>query len=483
MKKILIYDKSSSNKDVLAEKLKDYEIQTQFIDDTFLNFTLEDAFQTDSRDLSGNKQYCYIYVFLYGLSNDEIQIVNSVLNEVMNQAFILVSFTETNRRWTLKRIMEETEEEHEVFVKSTELMSYIRTLAQRPVNQVPAAIRQMMVEAYSSLQEGGTDRDHLDAWIKALKDAVDHRDVYVFGAANIDICGRTDHPIVLHDSNIGETSISFGGVGRNIARFLASLGETPRFVSCFSNDMFGRMLRKDCIEKGIDCSLSLDSDRHSSFYLAVLDHAGDMHVAVNDMKLLEDMDPQYYVDILRSMKQEDILLLDANLNEACVKAVFENAHCTVAADPVSVAKVSLFESYLPKITFFKPNQYESEKLTGIRIEDLASGISSLDWFLERGIREIAITLGKNGVLFGNLQGKWYYSHSEVEVVNATGGGDAFMSGYIHGRLQGKTANDAIKYAIATAIYVVGSDLADRERMTDKTVTDILKEIEIEEQIL
>ena len=483
MKKMLIYHKSLINRDLLAEKLETLGIHILFIDDRSLDLTLEEAFQLEFHDSECGKLYQNTYVFMYGLSDADVRNVNEILKIEQNDPFILVSYTETNRKWQLCRIMKETEEEHKIFVKSTEVMSYIRAIAQKPANEVPKEVQEVMVAAYTALQKNEADSMQLDSWIQYLRKAVYQRNVYVFGAANIDICGRSDHPIVLHDSNIGETSITFGGVGRNIAQFLASMGETPRFVSCFSKDLFGRMMLKDCEEKGIDCSLSVDSDRHSSYYLAVLDHLGDMHVAVNDMKLMEDMDPQYYADILHQMHEDDILVVDANLNEACLHAVFDNAKCIVAADPVSAAKVSQFMPYLQKISFFKANQIESEKMTGIKIEDTLTGIMSLDWFLQRGIKEIAITLGKNGVLFGNSQGKWYYTHPEVTVINATGGGDSFMSGYLHCRLQGKTANEAIRFAICTAIAVIGSNKDERENITEARVRNILEKIRIEEHVL
>ena len=46
----------------------------------------------------------------------------------------------------------------------------------------------------------------------------------VVGCANIDICGKSFRPVIERDSNPGLVSISYGGVGKNIAHNLSLLG-------------------------------------------------------------------------------------------------------------------------------------------------------------------------------------------------------------------------------------------------------------------
>jgi len=57
--------------------------------------------------------------------------------------------------------------------------------------------------------------------------------ICVIGGANIDLCGSSLEPLRNYDSNPGTISVSFGGVGRNIAQILALLDQKVRFVSCF----------------------------------------------------------------------------------------------------------------------------------------------------------------------------------------------------------------------------------------------------------
>ena len=60
--------------------------------------------------------------------------------------------------------------------------------------------------------------------------------IAVFGGMNMDICGRTDHPLRLRDSNIGHIQMQPGGVGRNIAARLAENGAKCELFTVLGSD-------------------------------------------------------------------------------------------------------------------------------------------------------------------------------------------------------------------------------------------------------
>ena len=53
----------------------------------------------------------------------------------------------------------------------------------------------------------------------------------VIGGANMDIGGVSDEILIDNDSNPGTTTISLGGVGRNIAHNIALLGAEVKFIT------------------------------------------------------------------------------------------------------------------------------------------------------------------------------------------------------------------------------------------------------------
>lgn len=308
--------------------------------------------------------------------------------------------------------------------------------------------------------------------------------VCVIGGANIDICGSSNNPLRNYDSNPGKIALSYGGVGRNIAQICALLDQKVRFVSCFSSDNYGQMMKKDCEHLGMDCSYSKIVDTlPSSMYIAILDHNRDMKIAMSDMRILREMDEEMLENVLHSLGSEDSIIIDANLDMECIEYIVKHAHCSIAADPVSANKASRLKAVLPGITIFKPNQYEAKELTGIEITDEKTAQESLEWFLNLGVKEILISMADKGLLLGTPEKKVWYTHRRIELENATGGGDTLLGAYVSKRLEGIEPHDAIKFAISASVSVIEQDAVNRRSLNVKDVEKKIDNMEIKEKKL
>ena len=94
----------------------------------------------------------------------------------------------------------------------------------------------------------------------------------VIGGANMDIGGVSDEILIDNDSNPGTTTISLGGVGRNIAHNIALLGAEVKFITALGNDMYARQIVDNCDSLGIDIKESLYAqDAATSTYLYIAD--------------------------------------------------------------------------------------------------------------------------------------------------------------------------------------------------------------------
>lgn len=308
--------------------------------------------------------------------------------------------------------------------------------------------------------------------------------ICVIGGANIDICGASNEPLKAYDSNPGTIDIRYGGVGRNIAETLTKMGQTVEFVTCFADDHFGNALRQDCERIGINCSKSKTvKDCPSSIYLAVLDEKHDMHVAINDMRILDTLTKDDLDKATRDLKEDDLLVLDANLNESILEYICKHVHCLKAADPVSASKAMRLKPILKYLDIFKPNKYEAMEFTGIQICDEKSASACLDWFLNQGVKEILISMADQGVLLGTKEEKVWYTHRKIELDNATGGGDAFMGAYLSKRLEKASPAESVIFAISSAVLTIESNFEDRKKLTSSTIQNAIKEMEIKEKKL
>ena len=211
--------------------------------------------------------------------------------------------------------------------------------------------------------------------------------ICVIGGANIDIVGSSIDPLQNYDSNPGEISIAYGGVGRNIAQICALLGENIKFVTCFSGDSYGQAMKEDCKRLGMDVSMSSTvEDLPSSMYIALLDNNRDMKLGMSDMRILRHMDAKMLQPILETLHEDDIIIIDSNLDMESIEYIATHAKARIAADPVSAHKAARLKSVLNHLDIFKPNQFEASELTGIWIKDEETARESLDWFIEHGVK-------------------------------------------------------------------------------------------------
>ena len=307
------------------------------------------------------------------------------------------------------------------------------------------------------------------------------RKITVIGGANIDICGVSDKALREFDSNPGTVQFSFGGVGRNIAEICAMLGRPVSFVTCFSDDAYGIRMRRDCEGLGIDCSGSIEvSGVPSSMYLAILDEHRDMHIALNDMRILHYMTPSALAGSVSSVNKEDILAVDANLDADTVAYLLRNTECMHAADPVSVSKCGRFADVLDRVGIFKPNRYEAESLSGIQITDDSSLVRALQWFSGHGVKETLISLAEEGAALA-ADGKMIrLRHRRIQVENATGGGDAMLGGYLCARLEGLRPVQAACAGIAAAAAAIENDAVRRRNLSSTMIRELETTMCIEE---
>ncbi|MDI6415379.1 carbohydrate kinase family protein [Solobacterium moorei] len=308
--------------------------------------------------------------------------------------------------------------------------------------------------------------------------------ICVIGGANIDIVGSSIDPLQNFDSNPGEISIAYGGVGRNIAQICALLGENIKFVTCFSGDSYGQSMKEDCKRLGMDVSMSSTvEDLPSSMYIALLDNNRDMKLGMSDMRILRRMDAKMLQPILETLHEDDIIIIDSNLDMESIEYIAIHAKARIAADPVSAHKATRLKSVLNHLDIFKPNQFEASELTGIWIKDEETARQNLDWFIEHGVKEVIISMADRGILLGTAEHKTWFTHRPINMENATGGGDSLLGAYVASRLAGKCPLESMRFGISAAVISIEQDAVRRRNLNTEEVNAKISDMKIEEKTL
>lgn len=300
----------------------------------------------------------------------------------------------------------------------------------------------------------------------------------IIGGANIDVFGKTDKELILKDSNPGKINISFGGVARNVAENMMLLGQKTYFKTVFTDDIFGQVLYQKCLDDGFDLRYSkINKGLASSVYIALLDSSGDMQVAINDMTILDEMKITELEEMLADFTHDDWVVLDTNLSEEILTNILTNKHYKIAVDPISISKISKIANLLQYIDVFKPNIYEAKSL--VEADEL---LGVIDTLVNKGIKELCITLNKDGVLYYN-DGRYFraYITQDIEMVNATGAGDAFFAAYIVRRISGHSIDDAICFALTASIIAIRSQETVARNMTVEMVLNEMMKLDIKKE--
>lgn len=259
----------------------------------------------------------------------------------------------------------------------------------------------------------------------------------VIGGLNKDIGGKPLGDLVPKDSNLGKVNISIGGVGRNIAHNMALLGVRSSFITALGDDEFTSTVTDSCNKLGIDISHALKVPGMStSTYLFIADKSGDMELAISDMEIFNMVTPDYLASNLALINGAQLVVADTNIPQESLEWLAENVEVPLFVDPVSTIKARKLEKILGKIHTLKPNKLEAEVLSGVIIKDEKTLKEAAMKLLETGLKRVFISLGSEGVLAAENETYEKLPCPAAELVNTTGGGDAFMAGivwsYIHG---------------------------------------------------
>lgn len=282
--------------------------------------------------------------------------------------------------------------------------------------------------------------------------------ITIVGGANIDIIGRPYEKLRMKDSNPGKTTITLGGVGRNIGENLARLGIDTKLITVLGDDLYGRLILEKGNEIGLDISESLIlKNRGTSTYLAILDEKGDMNLALSSMNILNQMDIPFIKEKKDLIESSSLCIVDTNLPKEVLEYMVSSFKVDFFLDTVSTRKAEKVKDILGYFHTIKPNRLEAEVLSDIRITDKGSLRKAASFFLDMGVKRVIITLGEEGVYYLDDEEEIFIRSPKISVVNATGAGDAFMAGLAYAYFNGLDIEKSIKIAMGASFVTLENE--------------------------
>jgi pseudouridine kinase len=300
--------------------------------------------------------------------------------------------------------------------------------------------------------------------------------VALIGGANLDISAQPDQRALPGDSNPGRIHCSPGGVARNVAENLLRLGVDARLFSVLGDDAFAAVLRQAAKTIGLDLSgCTTLSGARSATYLSLHRVDGDMGVAVNDMGILEQLTPALLSPHAPTLRRATALVVDCNVRPDVLAWLCTTIrHPALFAEAVSVAKCRKLLPVLNGLHTLKANRMEAQALSGLDVNSPASACSAARALHQRGVRQVVISLGAEGVAWCDGTGVTGHRAAQpVRMVNATGAGDALLSGLVYGHLHAMPLDQSVRFAMACAELTLSSTFANAPALCEAAVHDHL----------
>jgi len=301
--------------------------------------------------------------------------------------------------------------------------------------------------------------------------------VTVIGGVNVDIIGFPKDNLIQKDSNPGIVKISLGGVGRNIAENLVKLGIHSKLISAIGDDEYGRMVLTEAKNIGLDIKDSLIlNNQPTSIYMAVLDKQGDMNVAISDMSIFEEISIDFIKQKKYLIENAKICVIDTNIPKEVIKYILLNNKKTdFFLDTVSTTKAMKIKDLIGKFHTIKPNKIESEKISGIKINCKKDLEICAEYFLNKGVKRVFISLGEEGLYYNDGTHKNYIPAHIVKVINSTGAGDAFMAALVYCYYNDFDIEYSAKFAMSASLLALSHEDTINPKMSVENIDKIVKE--------
>lgn len=283
------------------------------------------------------------------------------------------------------------------------------------------------------------------------------RKILVIGSLNMDIVVEMARIPELGETVLGKgMSYIPGGKGANQACAAGKMGAPVKLLGCIGKDEFGGIQLQELQKSGVDVSqIKISHEKHTGTAVIYVDGKGN-----NNIVVVSGANEACSVDYL---KQQDALLQDCDYVMFQMEIPFETVAYgiqrakelgkTVILNPAPAPEL-LPNRILDGLDYITPNETELMKLCGIHEMTEESLRRGAEMLLDKGVRNVLVTMGEEGVFFADKKGMKKFPAFKVKAVDTTAAGDCFNGTFAAALASGYEKENAIRFAgFASSIAV------------------------------
>ncbi|MBL7170801.1 MAG: sugar kinase [Candidatus Omnitrophica bacterium] len=251
-----------------------------------------------------------------------------------------------------------------------------------------------------------------------------------------------------------------GGCASNTGVCLARLGIKTALAGKVGRDGFGDFLIDTFKREGMETAgIKKDSKANTSVTMVMVDEGAERsfihYVGANGTLREEDIDLGLFPDA-KILHMAGFYLMpgfDGEPASRILKKARESG-LTTSLDTCWDSKGRWLDLISPCLEFtdiFLPSIEEAKKITGMEEPE-----KICRFFLKKGVKIVGLKMGEEGAFIASVDQSFPLPPFKVNVVDTTGAGDAFVAGFLTGRILYKDLLETGKLACAAGAAAVSA---------------------------
>lgn len=280
--------------------------------------------------------------------------------------------------------------------------------------------------------------------------------VTVIGSLNMDLVAYVSRIPRVGETLVGHRFIqSLGGKGANQAVAIAKLGVPVNMIGFVGVDEMGAALLNSLKNEGVNVEHVIQCpDITTGIALIQVDSCGNNTIVVvpgaNGM-----LSTEYVNASIKAIGEASVVVAQMEIPICTVTHALKIAKSLGKTTVLNPAPADLFDYCLVNDTdILVPNEIELESISGVRIEGDNDIFAAAQDLLDKGIRDLIVTLGERGCIHFNKRGSKVYNGRKVTAIDTTAAGDSFVGTLAAMLSEGKEIDEAIICAITASALTV-----------------------------
>lgn len=263
-----------------------------------------------------------------------------------------------------------------------------------------------------------------------------------------------------------------GGKGINVSIVLSNLG-TKSVAMGFVGGFIGKYVEDEMKKHNIDTDfVHLKGNTRINVKIK-----GMVETAINGQgPAVSDEDIEELINKLTKLTEKDVLVISGAIPNTLPSDTYERILERIKDQHVQLIVDTTKDTLLKTLSYHpvlvKPNKEELEELFNVTIHNDEELVNTAKKLIELGARNVIVSLGGDGALLVEGNGKHKITRSpKGKVINTVGAGDSLVAGFIDEYYRSGDINAAFKRGIAS-----GSASAFSENLATLEMVNKLEEL-------